>query len=88
MLKDNIKNYNLGELQKIVEDLGEKKYRAEQIFNWIYKENVTSFDEMVNLPLSLRNTLKERILHKKIKSIAIYYNGILLDSEDTFKNAY
>ncbi len=60
MLKDNIKNYNLEELQKIVEDLGEKKYRAEQIFNWIYKENVTSFDDMVNLPLTLREKLKEK----------------------------
>lgn len=60
MLKDNIKNYNLEELQKIIENLGEKKYRAEQIFSWIYKENVTSFDEMVNLPLSLRNKLKEK----------------------------
>ena len=60
MLKDNIKNYNLEELQKIIENLGEKKYRAEQIFSWIYKENVTSFDVMVNLPLSLRNTLKEK----------------------------
>ena len=60
MLKDNIKNYNLEELQKIIENLGEKKYRAEQIFSWIYKENVISFDEMVNLPLSLRNTLKEK----------------------------
>ena len=59
MLKNNIKNYNLGELQKIVEILGEKKYRAEQIFNWIYKENVTSFDDMANLPLSLREKLKE-----------------------------
>ena len=60
MLKDNIKNYNLEELQKIVEDLGEKKYRAEQIFNWIYKENVTSFDDMVNLPQILREKLKEK----------------------------
>lgn len=59
MLKYNIKNYNLEELQEIVENLGEKKYRAEQIFNWIYKENVTSFDDMVNLPLSLREELKE-----------------------------
>lgn len=59
MLKNNIKNYNLEELQKIVENLGEKKYRAEQIFNWIYKENVTSFDDMANLPLSLREKLKE-----------------------------
>ena len=38
---------------------GEKKYRAEQIFHWIYKENVTSFDEMTNLPESLREKLKE-----------------------------
>ena len=60
MLKNNIKNYNLEELQKIVVDLGEKKYRAEQIFSWIYKENVTSFDEMENLPLALRKTLKEK----------------------------
>lgn len=60
MLKNNIKNYNLEELQKIVVDLGEKKYRAEQIFSWIYKENVTSFDEMENLPLTLRETLKEK----------------------------
>jgi len=60
MLKDNIKNYNLEELKKQVENLGEKKYRAEQIFNWIYKENVTSFDEMVNLPISLREKLKEK----------------------------
>lgn len=59
MLKDNIKNYNLEELQKIIENLGEKKYRAEQIFSWIYKENVTSFDEMANLPESLREKLKE-----------------------------
>ena len=59
MLKENIKNYNLEDLQEVVENLGEKKYRAEQIFNWIYKENVTSFDEMVNLPLSLREKLKE-----------------------------
>ena len=58
MLKNNIKNYNLEELQKIVEKLGEKKYRAEQIFNWIYKENVTSFDDMANLPLALREKLK------------------------------
>lgn len=60
MLKENIKNYSLEELKEKIENLGEKKYRAEQIFNWIYKENVTSFDDMVNLPLKLRETLKEK----------------------------
>ena len=60
MLKENIKNYSLEELQEIIESVGEKKYRAEQIFNWIYKENVTSFDDMINLPQALRETLKEK----------------------------
>ncbi len=59
MLKNNIKNYNLEELQQIMEQYGEKKYRAEQLFNWIYKENVTDFDEMLNLPLNIREKLKE-----------------------------
>lgn len=58
-MKKNIKNYTLEELQEIVQNLGEKKYRAEQIFNWIYKENVTSFDEMTNLSNELREKLKE-----------------------------
>ena len=39
---------------------GEKKYRAEQIFQWIYKENVTSFDEMTNISEALREKLKEK----------------------------
>lgn len=60
MLKENIKNYSLEELKEKILELGEKKYRAEQIFNWIYKENVTSFDDMVNLPLTLREVLKEK----------------------------
>ena len=59
MLKNNIKNYNLEELQQIMEQYGEKKYRAEQLFNWIYKENVSDFDEMLNLPLNIREKLKE-----------------------------
>ncbi len=59
MLKENIKNYDLDDLKIKLEKLGEKKYRAEQIFNWIYKEKVTSFDEMTNLSIELRSKLKE-----------------------------
>ena len=58
-MKKNIKNYSLEELQEIVQNLGEKKYRAEQIFTWLYKENVQNFDEMTNLPIDFRNKLKE-----------------------------
>ncbi|MCF0124635.1 MAG: 23S rRNA (adenine(2503)-C(2))-methyltransferase RlmN [Clostridia bacterium] len=43
------------ELQKI----GEKPFRAEQIFKWLYQEKVKSFDEMTNISLELREKLKE-----------------------------
>lgn len=55
----NIKDYNLEELKQELIELGEKPFRAEQIFKWIHQENVTSFDEMTNLSLELRQKLKE-----------------------------
>lgn len=55
----NIKDYNLEELKKELIQIGEKPYRAEQIFKWIYIEHVTSFDEMTNLSLELRENLKQ-----------------------------
>jgi len=60
IVKTNIKNYDLDELKQILEDMGEKKFRAEQIFSWLYKENVTSFDDMTNLSIELREKLKEK----------------------------
>ena len=58
-MKKNIKDYNLDELKNVMVELGEKPFRAEQIFKWIFVENVTSFDEMTNLSLELREKLKE-----------------------------
>jgi hypothetical protein len=54
----NIKDYNLDELIEELAQIGEKKFRAEQIFKWLFQYNVTSFDEMTNLSLQLRETLK------------------------------
>ena len=56
----NIKDYNLEELKQEFVSLGEKPYRAEQVFKWLYIENVTSFDEMSNLSLELRDRLKQK----------------------------
>lgn len=55
----NIKEYNLNELQDELVALGEKKYRAEQIFKWIYVDKVKEFDEMTNLSIELREKLKQ-----------------------------
>lgn len=55
----NIKEYNLDELQEEILAIGEKKYRAEQIFKWLYVEKVKEFDEMTNLSIELREKLKQ-----------------------------
>lgn len=55
----NIKDYNLDELEKQFKEMGEKKYRAGQVFQWLYVEKVKGFDEMTNLSLALREKLKQ-----------------------------
>lgn len=55
----NIKDYNLEALKLEMAELGEKPFRAEQIFKWLYQDKVTSFDEMLNLSLELREKLKQ-----------------------------
>ena len=54
----NIKDYNLEELKKEMIELGEKPFRAEQIFKWIHQEKVKTFEEMTNLSLELRKKLE------------------------------
>ena len=56
----NIKDYNLEELKQELVKLGEKPFRAEQIFKWIFQEKVKSFDEMTNISLELREKLKKQ----------------------------
>ena len=51
-------NYSLPELQSLVEDFGEKKFRAKQIFGWLAR-GAASFDEMLNVPAGLRNALAD-----------------------------
>ena len=70
----NIKDYNLEELKQELILLGEKPFRAEQIFKWLYIDKVHSFDEMTNLSLDLREKLKQNydicnfIIVKKLES--------------------
>ncbi len=54
----NIKDYDLEDLKQEPILIGEKGFRAEQIFKWLYQEKVKSFDEMTNLSLELREKLK------------------------------
>ena len=55
----NIKDYNLEDLKQEMLSIGEKPYRAEQIFKWIYIDKVKTFEEMTNLSLELRKKLEK-----------------------------
>ena len=57
--KNNILNYSPEELEAVAAELGDKKFRAAQIFGWLAK-GVNSFDDMKNVPASLRTALDER----------------------------
>ena len=55
----DFKQFTLEELKEEMISLGEKPYRAEQIFKWIYKDKVKEFDEMTNLSIELREKLQQ-----------------------------
>ncbi len=59
MALTNLKGMTLPQLETFIVSLGEPKYRAAQVYQWINKYRAASFDEMTNLPISLRNGLKE-----------------------------
>ena len=62
MSKKNILNYCYLELAQEIEAIGEKSFRASQIFEWIYKKGVLSFLEMKNIPENLRRVLDEKFV--------------------------
>ena len=55
----DIKSMNMSELTEYIISLGEKKFRAKQIYEWIHVKHVESFDEMTNISKKLIQTLKE-----------------------------
>lgn len=54
----NLKNLTQPELANILKELGQPAFRAKQVYTWLHK-GVRSYDEMTNLPKSLRDQLSE-----------------------------
>ena len=54
----DIKSMTLAELQEVVAGLGEKPFRAKQIYSWLHERQAASYGEMTNLSKSLREKLK------------------------------
>src|SRR5690625_2626645 len=67
-MKTSIYSLTFEELAKWLVDSGEKKFRAEQVWNWLYKKRVKSFGEMRNVNKSCRELLDK---HFVIQSMEI-----------------
>ena len=74
MDKIDILSLGLDELEKILTELGEKKFRAKQIFQWLHVKRVFDFDKMTDISVQLRTALKEKFcvnglfMQKKLES--------------------
>ena len=65
----DIKSYSLTQLEEYLLSIGEAKYRAVQIFEWIHKRNIKDIDEMSNISAKLRLKLKEDCILLNVEEI-------------------
>lgn len=68
MEKQDIRSMYLTELEKMLGGLGQPKFRAPQLYRWL-QSGETDFDRMTNIPLQLRNLLKEKTYIADVKII-------------------
>jgi 23S rRNA (adenine2503-C2)-methyltransferase len=68
---ENIMNYTKEELEKKLVELGEKKFKATQIFEWIYKHQVYDFSNMGNISKDTKEVLKSNFEFKWIKIVKV-----------------
>ena len=55
----DIKSMTIEELKELMTQIGDKPFRAKQIYSWLHEHLVTSYDEMTNLPKALKEKLKD-----------------------------
>ena len=60
MEKIDIRSLYFSELEIILKEMGEKSFRAGQVYGWLHEKTAEDFGQMTNLPVKLRQALEER----------------------------
>ena len=55
----DLKSMTLIEMQEYMESIGEKKFRAKQVYEWFHKHLALSLDEMNNIPKKLKEKIEQ-----------------------------
>ena len=78
--KTDIKSMNLEELKSYMESIGEKPFRAKQLYQWMHEKQAASFDEMTNLSKSLQEKLKNECRFVSLKRYK-HGNSVCISSQ-------
>ncbi len=76
MEKIDIKSLTLKQLKEEMELLGEKPFRAGQLYEWLHKKLAESFEEMTNLSKKLREACEERYSFTALKAVRVQESKI------------
>lgn len=76
----NIRHLSLKDIEEYCAGIGEKKFRARQIYDWLWLKPVRSFDDMTNLSKALRQKLRE-----EFSLPALTVNHVQHSEDGTFK---
>jgi 23S rRNA (adenine2503-C2)-methyltransferase len=77
----NLREITLPELEGMMADLGEPKFRAKQVHEWVWQKFAADINDMTNLPKALREKLAENFFIPKVKMHHSQYS-----SDGTIKN--
>lgn len=76
MEKQDIKAMTLEELTESIRQMGDKPFRAKQIYQWLHQKLVTDFDEMSNLSKLLREKMKEQFTLTALQPVDVKISQI------------
>jgi len=77
----NLRNSTLAELETLFQDWGEPKFRAKQVYEWIWNKHAGNINDMSNLPKGLREKLAAEFFIPKVT-----INHSQYSSDGTIKN--
>ena len=67
----DIKSQNLPELKATIEKLGEKAFRAKQLYQWMHQKLADDFQDMTNLSVNLREKLEKHCVLTRLKALEV-----------------
>ena len=74
--KTDVKSLTLAELQKAVEDMGEKAFRAKQLYQWMHEKLAGSYEEMTNLSAGFKEKCRERFWYASLETVRVQESKI------------